>query len=190
MSDDATRMLLDAGNGDSIAAEQLLPLVYDELRQLAERQLRLERPGHTLQPTALVHEAWLRLIDQTRVHWQNRAHFLAIAATAMRRILVNHAKARASLKRGGEGHDRLRVPLDQLVDSLSDHADLAALDEALKRLAELDPQQARVVEMRFFGGLTVDEVAKSLELSPRTVHRDWAMARAWLRGELLKGGEA
>lgn len=190
MSDDVTRILLAAGNGDPIAAEQLLPLVYDELRQLASLQLRRERPGHTLQPTALVHEAWLRLVDQTHVEWQNRAHFLAVAATAMRRILVNHAKARASLKRGGDGWDRLRVPLDDLVDSLSHHVDLAALDESLTRLAELDPQQARIVEMRFFGGLTVEEIAKSLELSPRTVHRDWAMARAWLRGELLKGDEA
>ncbi len=187
---DVTKILLAAGGGDARAAEQLLPLVYDELRRLAARQLRHESPGHTLQPTALVHEAWLRLVDQTQVQWQNRTHFLAVAATAMRRILVNHAKARGRLKRGGPDRNALRVPLDQLVDSLSERsADLAALDEALSRLAELDPQQARIVELRFFGGMTVEEIARALDLSPRTVHREWAMARAWLRGEVLKGDE-
>lgn len=188
MSDDVTQILQAVSGGDERAAARLFPLVYDQLRQLAAGQLRHERAGHTLQPTALVHEAYLRLVDQTRVQWQGRTHFLAVAASAMRRILVNHAKARDRLKRGGEGRDQRRVPLDDVVDSLTKRGtDLEALDEALRRLSGLDPQQARIVEMRFFGGMTVDEVARVLSISPRSVHREWAMARAWLRGELERG---
>jgi RNA polymerase sigma factor (TIGR02999 family) len=193
MTKDVTTILSAASYGDAAAAEELLPLVYDQLRAMAARFLSQERPGHTLQPTALVHEAFLKLIDQTRVEWRGRAHFLAVAATAMRRILVNHAKARGSVKRGGaavgEGARR-RVPLDQALESFQDRAiDLEALDDALDRLSALDPQQAKMVELRFFGGLSVEETADVLETSPRTVQREWLLAKAWLRGEVAKGDE-
>ncbi len=182
---DITAMLCRTGSQQAPAADELLPLVYDQLRDLAGRYLRRERDNHTLQATALVHEAYLNLVDQSRVQWQGRAHFLAVAATAMRRILVNHAKQRARLKRGG---DRARLSLDaDLMPAHPSSVDLIALDDALNDLAGLDAQQARIVELRYFGGLTVEETACALQVSQRTVHREWSMARAWLRGELQEG---
>jgi RNA polymerase sigma factor (TIGR02999 family) len=166
-------------------ADQLLPLVYDELRALAGHYLGGERAGHTLQPTALVHEAFVRLAQQSRVDWQGRSHFLAVGAQAMRRILIDHARGRGCAKRGGEGR---RVPLDRLDPAVPvPPSDLLALGEALERLAELDPRQARVVELRCLGGLNMDEVAGELGVSKRTVEGDWKMARAWLRRALREG---
>lgn len=186
MAEDVTKILEKASEGDAAAAERLLPLVYEELRAIAARYLRQERAGHTLQPTALVHEAYVRLIDQTSVRWNGRSHFLAVAAIAMRRVLVNHARARRRLKRGGQ--EMKRVPLDDAVGVLEERAgDLEALDEALTKLAAMDPQQARIVELRFFGGLTAPETAEAMGISERTVHREWALARAWLRGEVTRG---
>ena len=172
-----------AGPGDPGAHDEAFPLVYDELRRLARRQLRREADGHTLSTTALVHEAYLRLADQTRGRWQDRAHFLAIAATAMRRILVDHARRHHAAKRGGAAR---RVPLERIEDlATDDRAEiLVALDAALARLASLDPRQARVVECRFFGGLTEEETAEALGVGLRTVKRDWAKARSWLYQEL------
>lgn len=183
-------LLIDAlSQGDERALEALLPMIYDELRAIAEQHLRSERADHTLQPTALVHEAYLKLVDQRSVKWQNRAHFYAVAAMAMRRILVNHAKSRKRLKRGG---GRGRVPLDDVIDAASGpttgidahEVDLEALDEALLKLAEFDDRKARVVELRYFGGLGVEEAAEVLGIAPATVKRDWNLARAWLRREL------
>jgi RNA polymerase sigma factor (TIGR02999 family) len=155
-----------------------MPLVYDELRGLAERLLRNERPGHTLQPTALVHEAYLRLIDQTRVRWQGRAHFFALASCTIRRILVDHARGARRVKRGG---GRLRLSLNEdLVPTEDGQLDLIALDDALSTLAADHPDQARIVEMRFFGGLTIAETATVLGVSASTVEREWRFARAWL----------
>jgi RNA polymerase sigma factor (TIGR02999 family) len=161
-----------------------LPLVYNELRALAESLLQQERPEHTLQATALVHEAYVRLIKQEEVQWQNRAHFFAIAAQAIRRILVDHARGHARQIRGG---DRERVRLDEDVAvSPERDLDLVALDEALSTLAQLHPRQAQIVELRFFGGLTLRDVAEVLAVSPRTVDGDWSMARAWLRRALQR----
>lgn len=169
-----------AGSPDALSA--LLPLVYDELRRLASYYLRRERGNHTLQPTALVHEAYLRLVNQRAVHWQNRSHFFGVAAQAMRRILVDYARAHAATKRGS-GQDA--VALDEAsAFVLSPSVDLLALNTALDRLAELDPQQVRVVELRFFVGFSVEETADILEISPATVKREWAMARAWLHREM------
>ncbi len=168
--------------GYSDAADELLPLVYDEFRIMAQRYLARERPDHTLDPTALVHEAFMKLIDQNRVDWKGRAHFFAVAAQAMRRILVDHARHHSRLKRGG---DRQRVSLDeQLAPGEQRTEDLVALDDALEQLAQLDSRQARIVELRFFAGLTVEEVAETLGVSKRTIEGDWTMARAWLRREL------
>jgi RNA polymerase sigma factor (TIGR02999 family) len=179
---DITRILKEATAGDESAVNHLLPLVYDELRALAESYLKCERPGHTLQATALVHEAYVRLIKQEDVEWQNRAHFFAIAAQAIRRILVDHARGHERIKRGGQ---QQRVQLDDDAIVLTEHKlDLLALDEALQSLAQLHPRQAAIVELRFFGGLSLKEVAAYLDVSPRTVDGDWAMARAWLRREL------
>jgi RNA polymerase sigma-70 factor, ECF subfamily len=179
---DITRMLKEATAGEASAVNQLLPLVYDELRALAETYLKRERPDHTLQATALVHEAYVRLIKQEDVQWQNRAHFFAVAAQAIRRILVDHARGHEREKRGG---GRERVCLNEDVATAPGRGlDLLALDEALEKLAQLDPRQARIVELRFFGGLSLKEVAEFLGVSPRTVDGDWAMARAWLRREL------
>jgi RNA polymerase sigma factor (TIGR02999 family) len=177
-----TQLLIAWSDGRGEAVEDLLPLVYVELRRLASRYLRHESIGHTLQPTALVHEAYLRLIDQRRVRWRNRAHFYGIAAQIMRRILVDHARAQAADKRGG---DCEHIPLveDQLPSGNAE-VNLVALDEALERLAALDPQQARIVELRYFGGLTIDEVAEVTRVSAATVVREWTLARAWLRAEL------
>jgi len=179
-----TDLLILAGAGDREALDGALPLVYDELRELAHRQLRREADGHTLGTTALVHEAYLRLVDQTRSRWQDRAHFLAVAATAMRRILVDHARRQHAAKRGD---GRRAVTLDDGVDGLRAEGRpelLVALDEALVRLAALDGRQARVVECRFFGGLTEEETAAALDIGLRTAKRDWAKARAWLYQEL------
>jgi RNA polymerase sigma factor (TIGR02999 family) len=169
-------------DGDSAAGEAALGLVYDELRSLAERYLRREAPGHTLQPTALVHEAYLRLVRGSDPSLTDRAHLIGIAARLMRQILVNHARDRKALRRGGAWQ---RVHLDPAVALFEDRChDLLALDEALERLDAIDSRQARVVELRFFGGLANDEVARLLDTSPRTVEREWAMARAWLRREI------
>jgi RNA polymerase sigma factor (TIGR02999 family) len=169
--------------GDREALDQLLPVVYTELHKQAARYLRKERVGHTLQPTALVHEAYLRLIGQTEVDWQNRAHFFGIAAQLMRRILVDHARDRHAEKRGGPG--AVRVTLDELVVATEGSGvDLLALDEALTRLSAMDGRQARVVELRFFSGLNVEETAEVMDISPSTVKLDWRMAKAWLRQEM------
>jgi len=177
-----TQILKKATSGDDSAVRRLMPLVYDELRALAESYLRQERSDHTLQATALVHEAYVRLIKQEDVEWQNRAHFFAVAAQAIRRILVDHARARGRGKRGG-GLQRVR--LDENVAVLEERdLDLVALDESMEKLARLHERQARIVELRFFGGLTLKEVGEFLGVSPRTVDGDWRMARAWLRREL------
>lgn len=182
MADDVTQLLVRCRQGDEAALERLLPLVYDELRGMAARQLGKERGGHTLQATALVHEAWLRLVDQRNQDFQNRAHFLSIAAMAMRRILVNHARDRGAAKRGG---DAQRVTLVELAEELEQRAgDLIALETSLTRLAEMDPRKASIVEMRFFAGLSTDEVAAALGVSDRTVERDWRLARAWLKRDM------
>jgi RNA polymerase sigma-70 factor (ECF subfamily) len=185
---DVTRLLDELRSGDREALDRMLPLVYAELRQIAARALRDERGGHTLQPTALVHEAYLRMAGGENVPWQNRAHFLGCAARVMRNVLVDHARARRAGKRGGGG---ARVTLTEalgLADSRD--VDLAALDDALTALAETDEQKARIVELRYFGGLSEVEVAEVLGISERTVRRGWTMAKAWLRREMLRGGTA
>jgi len=185
-SPDVTRLLLAWSDGDREALEKLTPLVYRELKKLAGIYLRRERAGDSLQPTALAHEAYIKLIDQRNVRWQNRAHFFGIAAQAMRRILVDHARARQAEKRGSG----LVVSLDEAIDVSDRNADqLLALDEALKTLTELDPQQSRVVELRYFGGMTLEETAEALGVSRATVIREWRMAKAWLYGELSGSGE-
>jgi RNA polymerase sigma factor (TIGR02999 family) len=173
---------LDWNRGDQTALDQLLPLVYDELRRLAEAYMRREFKSHTLQPTALVHEAYLRLVDQQDVQWQNRAQFLGVAAQMMRRILVDHARRRRAAKRDSGG---IKVTLDKAV-SVSDERDLdlVALDDALMGLAAIDAQKERIVELRFFGGLNVEETAEVLKVSPRTIDRQWRLARAFLYNEL------
>jgi RNA polymerase sigma factor (TIGR02999 family) len=180
--ENVTQMLLDLSNGNDSVIDSLLPVVYDELKKLAAGYLRRERVGHTLQPTALVHEAYLKLIDQTRVSWQNRAHFFGVAAQIMRRILVDHARQHKAEKRGGE-LDNLR--LDESIDvAVELSGELIALDEALQALAKVDPQMARLVELRYFGGLTFEETAQVLGVSLMTVKRHWKLARAWLYGKL------
>jgi RNA polymerase sigma-70 factor, ECF subfamily len=179
-----THILEAASAGDAAAADKLLPLVYEELRAQASRYLQREPADHTLQPTALVHEAYLRMVDQTRVQWKGRAHFFAVAAVMMRRVLVNHAKAKQAAKRGDQ---RLRVTLDEPIAAKDNQVDLAALDEALQRLATLDPEQARLVELRFFAGLPAKDAAEVLGISERTLHREWIIAKAWLHAELSKG---
>jgi RNA polymerase sigma-70 factor (ECF subfamily) len=165
-----------------------MPLVYNELRRVARRYLRSERPDHTLQPTALVHEAYIRLLGQREIMWQNRAHFFGVAAQLMRRILVDHARAHQAEKRGGH---KQKVPLDEALEYTADKsAELVALDEALDRLAARDPRQARVVELRFFAGLTEQETAELLGISVRTVKRDWDVARAWLYKEINEDAAA
>jgi RNA polymerase sigma factor (TIGR02999 family) len=173
-----TERLIAWGAGDRAALDQLLPVVYQELRRMAGNYLRQENPGHTLQPTALVHEAWLRLIDQARVDWRNRAQFFGVAAQMMRRILVDHAKAKHREKRGG---DAVKLSLDDVINlSRERAADLIALDDALDELTRVDERKSRVVELRYFGGFTVEEIAQILEVSPETVMRDWKLAKAWL----------
>ncbi len=181
-----TGLLVAWSNGDQAALEKLIPLVYAELHRLARRYMRRENPGHTLQTSALVNEAYLRLIEAHRVRWQNRSHFFAVSAQIMRRILVDFARARRNLKRGGGAR---RVSLDEgLVVSPQRGADLLALDEALERLSALNARQSQVVELRYFGGLNEEEVAEVLKVSPRTVRHDWSLARAWLYRELSLGG--
>lgn len=179
---DVTRLLVEWREGRQEALDALLPLVYEELRRIANRSLRRERGSHTLQPTALVHEAFLRLLGQREVHWQNRAHFFAIASQIIRRILVDYARRRGAAKRGA-GIETTALE-HEVAASATQPVDTLALDEALTRLAQRDHQQARIVEMRFFGGLTNDEIAEVLGVSSRTVMRDWNMARAWLYDEL------
>jgi len=177
-SSNITDLLIGWGNGDRRALDEMLPLVYDELRRLASHYLSRENPGHTLQTTALVHEAYVRLIDQRRVDWKNRAQFLGVAARVMRHILLNHARDRSAAKRGGNAQ---RVSLSVAVDFFNEpDVSLIALDEALSKLSELDPRKSRVVELKFFGGMTMDEIAEVLQISTATVERDWSLARAWL----------
>jgi RNA polymerase sigma factor (TIGR02999 family) len=188
MSQNVTQLLIGWSKGDKEALDALLPLVYEELRQQASRYLRRERVGHTLQTTALIHEAYLKLVDQKNVHWQNRAHFFGIAAQLMRRILVDHARSKKRAKRGGSD---IRVSFNE-ANALApvQDLDIVALDEALARLAEVDEQQSRIVELRFFSGLTVEETAEVLSISPATVKRDWSMAKAWLHREISGAVEA
>lgn len=175
-------MLRAWSGGDSAALDRLMPLVYAELRRMAQRRIRRERPGHSLQTTALVHEAYLRLVDQDRVRWKDRGHFFAIAAQLMRRILVDHARKRGNAKRGG---DVTRLQLEVAASLSEDRAaDVVALDDALKSLAVLDERKSRIVELRFFGGLSIEETARALEVSPGTVMRDWTLAKAWLQREI------
>jgi RNA polymerase sigma-70 factor, ECF subfamily len=178
----ATQLLIDLAGGDERALEQMTPLVYQELRRLARYYLRRERPGHTLQPTALVHEVYFRLIDQRRVDWRNRAQFLGLAASMMRRILVNHARDRAAAKRGG-GAEKVSL---RFADEPAERAgvDVLALSRALDRLAANDERKGRVVELKFFGGLTTEEIGHVLDISAATVEREWSFARAWLYQEL------
>ena len=179
---DATNLLLAWSSGDASALEQLMPLVYQELRSLAVRYMRQERADHTLQATALVNEAYLRLVDVNRIQWQNRSHFLAVAAQTMRRILVEFARQRHRQKRGG---DAVHVALEDAPDIVQHQAvDLVALNDALAALATLDSRMSQVVELRFFGGLTVEETAAVLNVSPETVMRDWKTAKVWLLREL------
>ena len=177
-------LLVAWSKGDEGALTTLLPLVYDELRQLARRQLRGERDGHTLQPTALVHEAYARLVDQASVQWQGRTHFFAVAAQTMRRILVDHARKRHAAKRGGQP---IQITLDATL-AVADRrdVDVIALDDALNALAILDTTQAKLVELRYFSGLGIEETAKVLGISPATVKREWSTARAWLYREMTK----
>jgi len=173
-----TQLLIRAEKGDRAALDEMLPLVYGELRRLANFYLSKERPGHTLQPTALVHEAYMRLIDQQHVDWKNRAHFFGLAAEMMRRILTNHARDRAADKRGGKSE---RVSLSKVhASSEMKDIELIALDDALKQLSAMDPRKSRIVELKFFSGLTTEEIAEVLQISVATVKREWAVARAWL----------
>jgi RNA polymerase sigma factor (TIGR02999 family) len=185
---DLTLLLKRWRQGDRDALERLMPLVYEELRRIARHYLRSERQGHTLESTALVHEAFLRLIDQRNVQWQNRAHFFGIASQMMRRILVDHARKRHAAKRDA-ALMRLSVA-SRLVPAAEREPDLLALDEAIKALAALDAEQSRIVELRYFGGLTIEETAEVMGTSPATVKREWATARLWLKREIRKGVEA
>jgi len=179
---EVTQLLVDWSQGDRAALDKLMPLVYDELRRMAKRYMGQQPHGHTLQTTALIHEAYLRLVGQAEKQWENRAHFFAVAAQAMRHILVDYARSRHSAKRGGEAR---AVSLEEAaVVSQERTAELVALDDALKELAALSPRQSRVVELRYFGGLSVEETAEVLKVSPDTVMRDWSLAKAWLHHTL------
>ena len=181
-SPDVTGLLDDWSRGDRRALDTLLPVVYAELRRIAARQLRRERDGHTLQPTALVHEAYLRLVEQRTVNWQSRAHFFGVAAQVMRRVLVDHARRQGAKKRNGGAQ---RVPLEEAAETAAvDRIPVLRLDHALGRLEKLDPGLARIVELRAFGGLTIDQAAHVLNVSPTTAKRDWRTAKAWLTNEL------
>ena len=180
-----TELLANWSKGDQEALNKLMPLVYDELHKLASRYLRRERPDHTLQTTALVHEAYLKLVDQRNANWENRVQFFAVSAQLMRRILVDYARRHRASKRGGELY---RLSLDDaLVSTEEKDAELLGLDEALDRLAAIDPQQSRVVELRIFAGLTLEETGQALNISPRTVRREWNMAKAWLHRQIKNG---
>ncbi len=182
-SGEITQMLMELTDGNHDVVDRILPHIYDELRRLAGSYLRRERPDHTLQPTALVHEAYMKLIDQKRVKWQNRAHFFGIAAQVMRRILMDHARKHLAGKRGGNA-DVLPLEEEILVVSQDKSAELLALDDALEQLEKLDPQKAKVVELRYFGGLSIEETAEVLGVSVPTVNRHWRMAKAYLYSEL------
>ena len=183
---DVTRALIDASAGNEAASNRLWMLAYDELKRIAMRQLRGERSGHTLSATALVHEAYFKLVDQTRVSWQGRAHFYGVAAQAMRRILVSYARSRKAIKRGG---DNVRVTLDEELNIGDDRVEeLIALDDAMKHLSKLNERLSLVVELRYFGGLNTEEIAEILEVSPRTIERDWVKAKGWLFQELYRDG--
>jgi len=181
---EVTQLLTDWANGSPAACDELMPLVYEELRRLAHRHMRGERPGHTLQTSALVHEAFMRLVDQKNVHWESRAHFFAIAAQMMRRILVDYARNRGSAKRGGSAR---QISFDETIVSEGRSAEVVALDDALRGLASLDQRKSQIVELRFFGGLSIEETAEVLGVSPGTVMRDWTLAKAWLRREITSG---
>jgi RNA polymerase sigma-70 factor (ECF subfamily) len=182
---EVSQLLVDWGNGDKAALDRLTPLVHEELHRLAHRHMRLERPNHTLQTTALVNEAYVRLVDQRNLHWKNRAHFFSIASTLMRRILVDLARAHHRAKRGGGA---LQVSMDEAATVSRERAgELVALDEALTRLAAIDPRKSQVVELRFFGGMSVEETAEALRLSPITIKREWSAAKAWLFREIANG---
>ncbi|HEX8735465.1 MAG TPA: sigma-70 family RNA polymerase sigma factor [Pyrinomonadaceae bacterium] len=181
-SQEITQLLLAWGSGDKAALDALMPMVYDELRRLARCYMRRQNAGHTLQTTALVNEAYLRLIDSSRVRWQDRTHFFAISAQLMRRVLVDFARARNSRKRGGE---QIQITLDEQIEApFEKETNLVALDEALQNLAKLSQRQSQIVELRYFGGLSEEEIAETLAISTRTVRRDWSLARAWLYREL------
>jgi RNA polymerase sigma factor (TIGR02999 family) len=182
-SNEITQMLIELTDGNQDVVNQILPHIYDELRRLAGSYLRRERSDHTLQPTALVHEAYMKLIDQRQVRWQNRAHFFGIAAQVMRRILMDHARKHKAEKRGGEA-DKLPLEDEILVVSTDSSDQLLALDEALKTLSELDPQKAKIVELRYFGGLSIEETAEVMGVSVPTINRQWRMAKAWLYSQL------
>ncbi len=183
--EDVTILLAQLTNGNKDAASRFIPLVYAELKRLAGSYMRRERADHTLQATALVHEAYLKLVEQRSVDWQSRAHFFGIAAQVMRRLLVDHARGHLREKRGG-GQDV--VPLDEALVFVPEKSlELAKLDDSLKRLTKIDPRQGQIVELRFFGGLTVEETAEFLGISPKTVKRDWSMAKAWLHGDMKQG---
>ena len=184
VSENITQLLIDLSNGDRNAVDILLPVIYDELRKLAANYLRRERPDHTLQPTALVHEAYIRLVDQTRVNWQNRAHFFGVAAQLMRRLLVDHARRHNAEKRG---QNFQKISLDENIDKAGERSTmLLALDDALQALAQFDEQKARVVELRYFGGLSIEETADVMGVTPTTIKRHWRFAKAWLHGAMEK----
>lgn len=182
-SGDVTRLLAELRSGDQDAAVRLIPLIYEELHRIAGAQMRRERPGHTLQATALVNEAYVRLLGAPAMEWQNRAHFFAVAARSMRRVLLDYARQRHAGKRGGEGAQKVDLDAELLIAS-DRLEDVIVLDEILDRLAEMDPEQARIVELRFFAGLSVEETAEVINASPRTVKREWRLAKAWLEREL------
>jgi len=181
-SHQVTKLLKDWSDGDQSVPDQLIPLVYEELRRLAHQYMRRERPGHTLQTSALVNEAYVRLVDQNNIQWESRAHFFGIAALLMRRILVDQARQRNQFKRGG---GTIRVSLSEATSvAYKQSASVVALDDALKRLEEIDPRKSRIVELRFFGGMSIEETAAALRVSPGTVMREWTFIRAWLRKEM------
>jgi RNA polymerase sigma factor (TIGR02999 family) len=183
-ANDITQLLLAWGQGDSAAGDRLLPVVYNELHRRAAAAMRREGEGHTLQPTALVHEAYMRLVDQHRAAWQNRAQFYGVAAQIMRRILIDHARERLADKRGGGARAVTLSGIEPVADS-NEAIDVLALNDALDRLALLDARQAKIVELRYFGGLSIEETAEALDISPATIKREWATARAWLKRELI-----
>jgi RNA polymerase sigma factor (TIGR02999 family) len=182
-----TRLLVEWRRGDQESLNELLPLVHSELRRIARRFMRMESPDHTLQTTALVNEAYLRLVDKSQVNWQNRLHFFSLAARLMRHILIDHARGSRRQKRGGEGVCHLPLN-EELVFSPARSGALIALDEALNRLAEFDSRKARVVELRYFGGMSVEETAQLLQVSENTVIRDWSLAKVWLKREVKEAG--
>ena len=187
LRDDVTQLLIKWSKGDKAALDELMPIIHSELRRLARRYMARERPGHTLQTTALINEAYLRLVDQQGVEWQDRVHFFAVAAQIMRHILVDHARKYQSDKRGAGAQ---KIPLDEvMVANQQRAAELVTLDEALNELATLDPRQSQIVELRFFGGLTVEETAEVIKIAPITVMREWRIAKAWLRDKCSDLGD-